>query len=166
MAVSKMGPVREAGIALPDEARRRLVEELVQASLELRDLALACKVAHWNVRGIGFSGLHPFFDDLVDHLDGSVDLAAERAVALGGYARGTSRDVAAATPLAPYPEEARLGESHVRALAERFRILAQHLRRHLAAAETIGDPDTVDLFTEVSRQFEKDLWMVEAHLDT
>lgn len=159
-------PLREAGIALPETDRQRLVDLLVAASLELRDLQLATKVAHWNVRGIGFSHLHAFFDGLVDHIDGWVDMTAERAVALGGYARGTSQDVAAATPLAPYPDAARLGEAHVRALAERFQRVATDLRHALAGAEAVGDPNTVDLFTEVSRDFEQDLWMVEAHLDT
>lgn len=166
MPETRSTSLREVGIALSAADRQRLVDLLVTASLELRDLQLSTKIAHWNVRGIGFSHLHAFFDGLVGHLDGWVDMTAERAVALGGYARGRSQDVAAVTPLAPYPDEARLGEAHLGALAERFRRVAADLRHALADAEAVGDPNTVDLFAEVSRNFEQDLWMVEAHLDT
>jgi starvation-inducible DNA-binding protein len=157
--------LREVSIPIPQDRRGRLAEVLAGASLELRDLQLLTKVAHWNVRGPLFSSLHPFFDTLASHLDGWVDLTAERAVTLGGYAQGTSQQISSATPLAPYPVDVSQGEAHLRALRERFRRVAEDLRKALNAAEDIGDPITVDLFTEVSRDFEKDLWMLEAHLD-
>jgi starvation-inducible DNA-binding protein len=163
MAQTRAG-ARQVPLPLAREARERLSELLVTASLELRDLELCAKVAHWNVRGVLFSALHPFFDGLAEHLDGWVDMTAERAVTLGGYARGRSQDVAEAAPIAPYPTDAVDGEAHVRALLARYERVAADLRHAIGDSERLGDPDTVDLFTEVSRGLEKDLWMLEAHL--
>ncbi|WP_232059591.1 hypothetical protein [Kyrpidia spormannii] len=51
----------------------------------------------------------------------------------------------------------------IRLLAERWAVVANSVREAIAAsAET--DPDTSDLFTEVSRQLDKDLWFIESHL--
>ena len=36
--------------------------------------------------------------------------------------------------------------------------------RELDQAERFGDADTADVFTEISRETDKQLWLVEAHL--
>jgi starvation-inducible DNA-binding protein len=38
------------------------------------------------------------------------------------------------------------------------------VRRGIVEADEVGDADTADLFTEVSRGADKHLWFVEAHL--
>jgi starvation-inducible DNA-binding protein len=37
-------------------------------------------------------------------------------------------------------------------------------RKDLAQSDELGDPDTADLFTGVSRGIDQPLWFVEAHL--
>ena len=42
--------------------------------------------------------------------------------------------------------------------------LAASIRQAIQASADAGDPTTADLFTEVSRALDKDLWFLEAHL--
>jgi starvation-inducible DNA-binding protein len=53
---------------------------------------------------------------------------------------------------------------HVTALAERFGPYAKHLREAIDTTDELGDADTADLYTEVSRTIDKRLWFLEAHL--
>jgi starvation-inducible DNA-binding protein len=42
---------------------------------------------------------------------------------------------------------------------------AKGARAAIDEAGRIGDADTADVFTEISRATDKQLWLVEAHLD-
>jgi starvation-inducible DNA-binding protein len=53
---------------------------------------------------------------------------------------------------------------HVRALIERYAALAASTRRAIDQADAAGDRDTADLFTQVSRDLDKWLWFLEAHV--
>ena len=74
---------------IDDELRASLVVGLNQNLASLTDLATAYKQAHWNVVGIDFAQLHVLFDQFADQTRDYVDLIAERAVTIGGVARGT-----------------------------------------------------------------------------
>ena len=104
------------------------------------------------------------FDTLAESLEEYADLIAERATALGGTACGTVRLSAAASRLPEYPVDARDGRQHVEALAKRFSMLAASSRAAIDTASGIGDADTADVFTEVSRGLDKHLWFLESHL--
>ena len=52
----------------------------------------------------------------------------------------------------------------VTALADRYANLAKSTRGAIDRGDELGDQDTVDLFTEVSRGLDKSLWFLEAHL--
>ena len=41
---------------------------------------------------------------------------------------------------------------------------ARRLREAIDEAARFGDADTADIFTEISRETDKQLWLVEAHL--
>jgi starvation-inducible DNA-binding protein len=43
---------------------------------------------------------------------------------------------------------------------------AASTRRAMEESDDLGDTSTNDLFTEVSRQIDKDLWFLEAHLQS
>ena len=151
-------------IELPAERREKLIALLNQHLADTSDLYGQSKQAHWNVKGPQFHQLHKLFDDLAEQLQGYVDLIAERATALGGTALGTVRMAAGASRLAEYPLDAGGGMQHVEALAVRFASLASSTRAAIEAASELGDADTEDLFTEVSRGLDKGLWFLEAHL--
>ena len=56
------------------------------------------------------------------------------------------------------------GPEHVRALVERFAIYAASTREAIDTAADAGDQSSADMFTEISRQTDKDLWFLQAHL--
>ena len=83
---------------------------------------------------------------------------------LGGVAEGTARMVAKRSSLAEYPTTVVDGRSHVEALPSALPAFGKAARHAIDQADDLGDLDTADLFTEVSRGIDKWLWFVEAHL--
>jgi starvation-inducible DNA-binding protein len=141
------------------------VISLLQARLaDAVDLSTQAKQAHWNVKGPHFRGLHELFDEVHDHARAAVDLMAERLVALGGVAEGTARMAAGRSSLPEYPLDIAAGRDHCEAMAGALAAFGKGVRRSIDEAGEAGDQDTADLFTEVSRQADQDLWMIEAHL--
>ncbi len=150
-------------IDLDSETRQQLVALLNQQLADSFDLYSQTKQAHWNVKGSSFFSLHELFDKLAGDLLGHVDTIAERATTLGGTANGTTRLAAAASRLAEYPEVSD-GRASVEALGERYAQLAASTRAAIETADGMGDANTADLLTGVSRDLDKSLWFLEAHL--
>lgn len=149
---------------LAAELRGKL-ETLLNARLaDALDLEAATKQAHWNVKGPNFIALHELFDEVHTNIEEHVDTIAERIAALGGIARGTVQAAARASSLAPYPEDLSEGVAHLEALSERLADFGKKSRAAIAASDDLGDADTADLFTGVSRDVDKYLWFLEAHL--
>lgn len=130
------------------------------------DLKSQAKQAHWNVKGIHFFQLHELFDQVATEAEGYTDLIAERATALGGTALGTVRVAAQNSTLSEYPLEITDGADHVDALSTALAHFGKNLRANIDEADDLGDQDTADLFTEVSRGVDKLLWFVEAHIQS
>lgn len=149
---------------LAPDVRRDMVALLNQQLADTFDLMSQTKQAHWNVKGPQFISLHEMFDEFAEGLEGHIDNIAERATALGGYATGTVRMAAAASRLPEYPTDAIADLDHVRALIERYAALAASTRRAIGIADEAGDRDTADLFAQVSRDLDKWLWFLEAHV--
>lgn len=159
MSKTKLNPT---GTNVPLKVREASVALLNQALADLGDLYSQTKQAHWNVRGKNFYSHHLLFDAVAETADAHWDDVAERAVQLGGYARGTSRMTAKATNLPEWPENLATEAEFVKALTERFAQVANSIRSGIDAAGKLGDADTADLFTEISRELDKSLWMLEA----
>lgn len=165
MATAKTKPTMfRTHVDLPEETRAQMVALLNQKLADSFDLYSQLKQAHWNVKGRDFFQLHELFDALAANTLEHVDLIAERATALGGEATGTARMAAAASALPDFPLGACEGMEVVGLLVERYGNHAASTRAGIDQAEEAGDADTADLFTEVSRQVDKDLWFLEAHL--
>lgn len=122
------------------------------------------KHAHWNVKGQQFMALHKLFDEIAAGLLAHIDEMAERATALGGMALGTTRIVSESSQLEPYPLTIVDGIETVLVLANRMAQLAASIRGAAKRAEQLEDMDTNDLFIEISRDLDKWLWFLEAHL--
>jgi starvation-inducible DNA-binding protein len=147
------------------EATRAKAIELLNARLaDAIDLQTQTKQAHWNVKGPHFIGLHELFDKVNEDVEDYVDDIAERAVQLGGVAEGTARMAAKRSTLSEYPAHAVDGHSHVDALSSALAAFGKVARKAIDQANEIGDLDTADLFTDISRGTDKWLWFVEAHL--
>jgi starvation-inducible DNA-binding protein len=149
---------------LPEPTRVKVIELLNARLADCKDLQTQTKQAHWNVKGPNFIGLHELFDKINEEVDEYVDEIAERAVQLGGVAEGTARVVAKRSTLPEYPLSIADGHSHVEALSSALAAFGKAARKAINEANDLGDLDTADLFTEVSRGIDKWLWFVEAHL--
>jgi starvation-inducible DNA-binding protein len=149
---------------LDQGTREQVIQLLNQQLADTFDLFSQTKQAHWNVKGPQFYQLHLLYDTLAEGLQGYVDEIAERATALGGVATGTARMAAGSSRLPEYPAEATESMESVRCLVDRYANLAASTREAIDTADEAGDADTADLFTEISRDLDKWLWFLEAHL--
>jgi starvation-inducible DNA-binding protein len=162
-AVSQKG-FYQTRIDIAFEVRSEITKILNQTLAVTLDLKTQVKQAHWNVKGMQFIQLHELFDEMATELEGYVDMVAERITALAGTPLGTARIAAANSVLPEYPLDAVDGREHVTALAERYAIYAKHVREAIDKTGDLGDADTADLYTEISRDMDKRLWFLEAHL--
>ncbi len=158
----KLYPTR---IDLAEEVRIKVIELLNQSLAATLDLKTQTKQAHWNVKGTDFYQLHELFDEMAGELEEYVDMVAERVTALGGTALGTARLAASESILPEYPLDAVGGIDHITALADRYAAYGKHLREAIDTTDELGDADTADLYTEISRTIDKRLWFLEAHLN-
>ena len=151
-------------IDLPEKTRADAVKLLNDNLVNALDLHNQCKQAHWNVKGPNFYQLHLLFDKLSEEAREQADELAERVTALGGTAHGTTQEVGKRTALPPYPTDISDGMKHVDALATAHAAYGKRLREGIDAADKLGDKDTADLFTQLSREADQNLWFLEAHL--
>lgn len=158
-----MNQLRITRINLSEQVRLHMVEILNRHVTDLTDLFIQTKLAHWNVRGSLFIAYHELFDELAGHVSDLTDTIAERVTALGGVAGAPVQSIASQTSLDIWPIHTSQDSFVIKALAERWAVVANSAREAIVAS-TDEDPDTSDLFTEVSRQLDKDLWFLEAHL--
>lgn len=151
---------------LPEKVRIQVSGLLQERLADALDLVTHAKQAHWNVKGPNFIALHELFDKVYEHAGDHADLLAERILQLGGTAEGTARVVAKRSQLPEYPLTTSGGKEHVDLLARSLAYFAAAIRQAIDRSDEIGDKGTADIFTEISRSVDKDLWFVEAHLQT
>ena len=149
--------------SLSAETRTQVAAILNQSLADLSDLYSQTKQAHWNVRGRLFYPQHKLFDDLAGTVVGHLDDIAERVTALGGVAQGTIRQAAASSRLPEFTGEQKDELAFVTALRDRYAFAANETRKAIDATARLGDADAADLFTGISRELDKALWMLEAH---
>jgi starvation-inducible DNA-binding protein len=151
-------------VDIPADRRTKINRVLNQHLADSFDLMSQVKQAHWNVKGSDFWQLHTLFDELAERAAEWVDEFAERVTALGGYATGTVRMAAASSTLPEFPTEITDSMDYVRAVADRLATFTNSARDAIDQTDELGDADTADLFTEVSRCADKYLYFLEAHL--
>jgi starvation-inducible DNA-binding protein len=151
-------------IDIAEDARRELVAILNQQLADTFDLYAQTKQAHWNIKGDDFYSLHKFYDDLAESIAAYVDTIAERVTALGGIALGTVRMAAASSTLDEFTTDIVSGMDTLKALIVRYAAYAASTRQALARAGELGDPTSEDLFTEISRAVDKNLYFLESHV--
>jgi|GEM_PF-317219 starvation-inducible DNA-binding protein len=111
--VVSQGPARAAGQATarvtqlpatdPTGEAAQVAESLQATLVELIDLSLHAKQAHWNLVGPSFKPIHLLLDELTDQYRDWYDEVAERLAAIGVSADGRIATVSAGTPLEPLP---------------------------------------------------------------
>lgn len=152
-------------VALTDETKLQLSENLNSVLATTIDLQLQVKQAHWNIKGPQFFARHELFDKLAERLADTADMVAERAATLGAYATGTVRLSAEKSAIPEYDLRAVDGRMHMKALVDQFATYTKTLRSGIEKAEAKQDPVTADLYTEALRAAELDMWFLESHLN-
>ncbi|WP_446831554.1 DNA starvation/stationary phase protection protein Dps [Candidatus Foliamicus sp.] len=150
-------------IDLEEATRRRMVKVLNARLADAVNLATQMKQAHWNVKGPSFIALHELFDTIHADTLTQVDELAERITTLGGTALGTVAVAASESGLPDYPLDIFSGADHVESVSAALAAFGAGIRTAIAEAGDAGDADTEDLFVEISRAVDKNLWLVEAH---
>ncbi|MFF9511776.1 Dps family protein [Streptomyces sp. NPDC014724] len=161
MNASSGGSRRSESAAAGFTASPQLTRALQQIVVDLVELHLQGKQAHWNVVGHNFRDLHLQLDQIVDDARESADVVAERMRALGTLPDGRSDTVAASTTLPAFPE----GELSVSAVVDlvtaRLRATVDTVRTHHDQIDS-EDPATADLLHTIIDSLEKHAWMVSA----
>jgi starvation-inducible DNA-binding protein len=65
--------------------------------------------------------------------------------------------------LSPYPSDIAAEREHVDVLSTALAVFGKAAREAIDEAARFGDADTADVFTEISRETNKQLWLVESH---
>ncbi|NVI87293.1 DNA starvation/stationary phase protection protein [Actinomadura sp. BRA 177] len=146
---------------LPDDAVKVVGKALQGALVDLVDLALLAKQAHWNLTGRNFKVVHEHLDEVVALARTGQDDVAERAVAVGVNPDGRARTVADRTEL-PQLEAGYLDDDKV--VAAITDMLAQIIARFRERIAATDEPDQVtqDLLISITAQLEKQHWMFQA----
>jgi starvation-inducible DNA-binding protein len=145
-----------------DASDKQTTGAMLQGTLvDLIDLALAGKQAHWNVIGPHFRSVHLHLDELVALARQYGDEVAERAAAIGVSPNGSARCVAETTGLPSYPEGWTSDTDTITAMVTTLAEMIKRMRRRIDETDK-SDLVTQDLLIEVTQQLEKQYWMWQA----
>jgi len=150
--------------ALTPESEAEIMDhaQALQSTLvELIDLSLQGKQAHWNVVGPAFKPVHEFLDELVIDYRTWYDDVAERLTAIGVSPDGRIATLNDSTPLPELASGPISDRDALTAMDERVTLVAAQIRER---ADGLGDDlASQDLLIEILRGMEKQRWMIRAH---
>jgi len=141
----------------------KVADDLQATLVDLIDLALQAKQAHWNVAGANFRSVHLQLDEMMTEYRAWSDVVAERIVAIGVAADGRVATVAAGSVLPVFPDDTVGDRAVVELFVDRLEKIAGAFRERM---DRLGDTDPVsqDILIEVLAGIEKQLWMVRTQL--
>lgn len=143
------------------KASSALADNLERVLVDLIELQLQGKQAHWNVVGTNFRDLHLQLDELVDFAREASDTIAERMRALDAVPDGRSDTVVAATSLPQISAKEINTTAVVDLVTTRIYATVDTLRtvRHAVEAE---DPSTSDILDQLIEGLEKLAWLIKS----
>jgi starvation-inducible DNA-binding protein len=148
---------------LSQQTRSRSVALLNRHLAAAIDLHARVKEAHWNVRGPAFTAIHEVFDEVADVVEEYSDKIADRVATLGGQTEGTVQTAAKRSFLEVYRLRVADAADHIAAVTTALASFGDSVRIAIDQSDSFGDIDTSDLFTEISRGIDYQLWLVESH---
>ncbi|MGH3376769.1 MAG: Dps family protein [Actinoallomurus sp.] len=143
---------------LTDEARKVTGAVLQDSLIDLIDLHLSAKQAHWNLTGRNFRSIHLQLDEVVDLAREHADTVAERAVAIGVNPDGRVRTVADHSRLHQLESGFLPDDKVVAAITDMLGEMSVRFRERV---ETTDDTDLVsqDLLIAAAQDLDKQHWM-------
>jgi starvation-inducible DNA-binding protein len=147
----------------PVAAVARTTELLQAALVELIDLSLQGKQAHWTVTGPAFKPVHEHLDEIVDDLRTAYDDVAERMAALGVAPDGRLTTLSATTPVDPMPSGWQPDADAIERMLRRLQALSGRLGGWI---DELADPDPVtqDLLIGLRHGIDKHAWMLRVQV--
>ncbi|MFF3038037.1 Dps family protein [Arthrobacter citreus] len=143
------------------KASQQLTTNLQAVLVDLIELHLQGKQAHWNVVGKNFRDLHLQLDEIIDDARLFADELAERMRALQAVPDGRSTAVAEGTSLPPFPAGLVDTKDTVTLVVSLLRGTVQTMRDvHDQVDEE--DPTTADILHGFIGKLEQYAWMVDA----
>ncbi|MGA8114556.1 MAG: DNA starvation/stationary phase protection protein [Actinocatenispora sp.] len=146
---------------LSDEARKVTGDALQGALVDLVDLSLQAKQAHWNLIGKNFRSLHLQLDDVVDIARNHMDVVAERAIAIGVNPDGRAETVAKSAHTKQLNEGYISDEDVVKAFTALLADIVKRFRQRVGDTDE-PDPVTQDLLIAATQDLEQQHWMFQA----
>lgn len=144
------------------DAEREATGAVLQATLvDLIDVSLIAKQAHWNVVGQNFRSAHLQLDELVSAARTFTDDVAERANAIGISPNGKAKTVTESSGVPDYPDNWQSVESTVAAIVDILGEVIKRLRKRIDETEKT-DLVTQDLLIAIAAELEKQHWMWQA----
>jgi starvation-inducible DNA-binding protein len=143
---------------LTDDARKTTGAVLQDSLVDLIDLHLSAKQAHWNLTGRNFRPLHLQLDEVVDLAREHADTVAERAVAIGVNPDGRARTIAEHTRVQQLETGYLPDDKVVAAITD---MLGEMSRRFRERIQITDDTDLVtqDILIVVAQDLDKQHWM-------
>jgi starvation-inducible DNA-binding protein len=143
------------------KADKKLSDNLQAVLVDLIELGIQGKQAHWNVVGKNFRDLHLQLDEIIAATRASSDVVAERMRALQAMPDGRSETVTKTTTLAKLPPDQLDTANVVDLITERLDAAAATCRRvHDEVDE--ADPTSADILHATIQMLEQYAWMVSA----
>lgn len=134
----------------------------LQATLvDLLDLSLVAKQAHWNLIGRQFHDVHLHLDELVDTAREYSDKVAERTAAIGVSPDGRAKTVAASSKVPEFASGWVTDRDVIRQVFESVDVVVRALRPRIEETEKT-DLVSQDLFIELAGELEEARWMWQA----
>jgi starvation-inducible DNA-binding protein len=138
-----------------------VIADLQATLVELVDLTLLAKQAHWNVVGQNFRSVHLELDEIVDSSRLAADQVAERVATIGAYPDGRAATVAASSGLPAFPEGRVSAEDVVESVGATIDEMTRRLRERIGRIADL-DPISQDILIGTGDQLEKHAWMLRA----
>lgn len=142
-------------------ASTELSADLQRVLVDLIELHLQGKQAHWNVVGSNFRDLHLQLDELVDLAREGSDVVAERMRSLWAVPDGRTDTVAATTTLPQFPAFEQSTSEVVDLIATRAYAVVDTMRKVRDAVDA-EDPITADILHGLIDGLEKQAWLIKS----
>lgn len=145
-----------------NDSDKEVTGNVLQTTLvDLIDLSLIAKQAHWNVVGKNFRSVHLQLDELVSVARTYTDEVAERANAIGVSPNGKAKTVVDSSGLSDYPDNWQSDDATVAAIVDILAELIKRLRKRIDETDK-SDLVTQDLLIELTDKLEQAHWMWQA----